>query len=758
MTDYGHDLLFGTFASPSAQHAEQVVALAQEAEAAGLDAVTYQDHPYNAGFLDIYTLMGFVAARTERIKLSANVTNLPLRPPVVLAKMAASLDLLSGGRFEMGFGAGAFGEAVKSMGGPDLSAGERVSAASEAIDILRGVWKGDGAMFRHRGKHYDIAGVRAGPAPAHDIGIWLGAYKPRILTLTGAKADGWLPTWEYIQEPGVAEANRLIDEGAVAAGRDPRQIRRLLNIMKVSLEGRGDGLLHGPTVQWIDQLTALVLEHGFSAFFIGGDDPRLIRTLGEEVAPAVREAVAKARSPTAAPVADARPASLLAVRVPSIDYAAIPENLAASAVEPGDKAYDQHRHSYVWSGRPGLVLRPGSAQEVAEAVLYARSQDVPLAVRSGGHGVSGRSTNDGGIVIDLGKLDTITILDRARNRVRIGPGARWGKVAEILGQHGVAMSSGDYGDVGVGGLATAGGLGFLSRKFGLTIDHVVAAEVVLADGRVLRTDAQTEPDLFWAIRGAGGNFGIVTAFEFEAYELGNVIRAVQVFDARDTADLLINWGRLVEAAPREVTGFLYAFPGQRGPMAQAVSVYAGDDVDAAAEALSALGNAGPLRDQHAHIMPYAGLVPLHGGQHSGGSSVIGRSGLADHITPEIGALLEQGLKSGAFNLLQFRAVGGAVNDIAPEAMAYAHRTQNFSINAAAGAGEEAGLDAVWSQLRPHLKGMYLNFETDTHPDRLLEAFPHSTLMRLRLLKRRYDPDNVFNANFNIVPMVDARVA
>jgi FAD/FMN-containing dehydrogenase len=757
MTDYGHDLLFGTFASPSAQQAEAVVALAQEAEAAGLDVVTYQDHPYNAGFLDIYTLMAFVAGRTERIRVSANVTNLPLRPPAVLAKMAASIDILSGGRFEMGLGGGAFGDAVKSMGGPDLTAGARVEAASEAIDIMRGIWKGDGKVFKHRGAHYDIPGVRAGPAPAHEIGIWLGAYKPRILRLTGAKADGWLPTYEYIQEPTIAEANRLIDAGALEAGRDPRAIRRLLNIMKVSLDGSGDGLLHGPAEQWTDQLTQLVLEHGFSGFFIGGDDPRLIRALGEDIAPAVREAVARARG--ASPAATgARASAALAQRVPTIDYDAIPASLAADAVEPGHATYARHRHTYVWSGSPGLVLRPGTTEEVAEAVRYARTQAVPIAVRSGGHGVSGRATNDGGVVIDLGKLDAVTVLDRSKNRVRIGAGARWGKVAEVLGEHGLAMSSGDYGDVGVGGLATAGGLGFLSRKFGLTIDHVVGAEVVLADGSIVRTDAQNEPDLFWAIRGAGGNFGIVTAFDFEAYELGNVICAVQTFDASDTADFLVNWGRLVEAAPREVTSFLYAFPGQRGPMAQATSVFAGEDVDAAAEALSALGAAGPLRDQRAHIAPYAALVPLHGGRHAGDGSIVGRSGLVDHITPEIGSILEEGLKTGAFNLLQFRAVGGAVNDVAPEAMAYAHRTQNFSINAAATAGEEETLDAVWSRLRPHLKGMYLNFETDTHPDRLLEAFPHPTLMRLRLLKRRYDPDNVFNANFNIMPLADAKVA
>ncbi|ODT66906.1 MAG: hypothetical protein ABS75_25330 [Pelagibacterium sp. SCN 63-23] len=314
MTDYGHDLLFGTFATPSARAAADVVALAQHAEQAGLDAVTFQDHPYNPGFLDTYSLLSFVAAKTSRIRLAANVTNLPLRPPVVLAKMAASIDILSGGRFELGFGAGGIAEAIKSMGGADLSPGERVAAAEEAIDIIRGIWRGDGEMVKHRGTHYQIPGVRSGPRPVHDINIWLGAYKPRILRLTGAKADGWLPSLGYLKLGDIAEANRTIDEGAHNAGRDPREIRRLINISSLSVSDENRGFLQGPAGQVIEQLLELVLEHGFTGFFINGDDPDLVERVGKEIAPAVREAVAgtRVRSGTAAaPVAStSRPISL----------------------------------------------------------------------------------------------------------------------------------------------------------------------------------------------------------------------------------------------------------------------------------------------------------------------------------------------------------------------------------------------------------------------------------------------------------------
>lgn len=748
MPDYRHELLFGTFANPSAKNADRVVALAQVAEAAGLDVVTFQDHPYNPGFLDTYALMAWVAAKTSRILVSANVTNLPLRPPVVLAKAAASIDLLSGGRFELGLGAGGFGDAVRSMGGPEQSTGDRIEALAEALEIIRGVWKGDGAMAKFRGKHYDVPGVRAGPRPAHDINIWLGSYKPRMLALTGAKADGWLPTHEYLQSPTMIEAQALIDTAAVEAGRGPAAVRRLLNIMNVALSPANSGFLNGPASQWVEQLSEYVLEHGFSAFFIGGDDPELIRTFGEEIAPAVREQVSKARAGSAL---TGSAQALLGANTEAT------KGVIDRGVRPGHLRYEGLRHSYIWSGKPALVLEPRSVQEVSQAVLHATKQNLPLSVRSGGHGISGRSTNTGGIVIDLRHLNGIEVIDAAPGLIRLGPGARWGAVAEKLAPYGLAMSSGDYGDVGVGGLATAGGVGFFARKHGLTIDHITAAEVVLADGRIVRTDAHTEPDLFWAIRGAGANFGIVTSFELEAYKVGNVIQAIQVYDAAQTARVIENWGRLVEASPREITSFISIFPGREGaPVAQATTVFAGDDVEAASAALLPLADAGPLINQRAHIAPYPALVPVHGGTHRGGGPTVVRSGLAHHLTPVIGRQLETIVKSGDVTVVQIRSVGGAVNDIPAEAMAYAHRSQNFSINISGAPDRDKAANTGWQKLLPLLDGMYLSFDTDTHPDRLREAFPPQTLARLRVLKATYDPRNLFNANFNI-PLADTEL-
>src|SRR5690606_2194468 len=196
-----------------------------------------------------------------------------------------------------------------------------------------------------------------------------------------------------------------------------------------------------------------------------------------------------------------------------------------------------------------------------EALACARQHpQLPRGVRSGGHGISGRSTNHGGIVIDLGKLNKIEVLDEAKRLVRIEPGARWMDVAAALQPHGWGLSSGDYGGEGVGGRATAGGLGWLSRQHGLSIDRLPAVEMVLADGSQVRADAEHSADVFWAVRGAGGNFGIVTAFEFEVYEVGNVGWAQLVLDASDTAGFLVKWGAAVEASPRDVTSFLILSP------------------------------------------------------------------------------------------------------------------------------------------------------------------------------------------------------
>jgi len=299
MTDYGHDLLFGSFITPAAARPDDVLALARLSEAAGLDLVTFQDHPYQPAFLDTWTLMSFVAAQTSTIRLSGNVLNLPLRQPVVLARAAASLDLLSGGRLELGLGAGGFWDAIEASGGRRLAPGQAVDALDEAIRIIREIWDAERrGGVRVDGRYHRAVGAKRGPAPAHDIGIWVGAYRPRMLRLVGRLADGWLPSLPYLEggPAALAGLNAQIDEAATAAGREPRAVRRLLNITgRFAASGSG-GLLDGPPRRWAEDLARLALEHGASGFIMMGDDPDAVQRFGHEVAPAVRELVSAARS------------------------------------------------------------------------------------------------------------------------------------------------------------------------------------------------------------------------------------------------------------------------------------------------------------------------------------------------------------------------------------------------------------------------------------------------------------------------------
>jgi alkanesulfonate monooxygenase SsuD/methylene tetrahydromethanopterin reductase-like flavin-dependent oxidoreductase (luciferase family) len=282
MADYGHELEFGTFITPQAQRRHDVVALAQVTERSGLDVVTFQDHPYQPAFLDTWTLLTWVAAQMKSVRLAPNVLNVPLRPPAVVARAAASLDLLSGGRFELGLGAGAFWEGIEAMGGPRRTPGEAVDALSEAIDVIRALWDVSApGSARVDGEYYRVHGAKRGPEPAHEISIWLGAYKPRMLRLTGTKGDGWVPSLSYLQEGDLQRGNRIIDEAAAEAGRDPREIRRLLNIPL--------------DVATVDRLLPFAREDGVGTFILWSDDARTIEQYGEEVAPALREAVARER-------------------------------------------------------------------------------------------------------------------------------------------------------------------------------------------------------------------------------------------------------------------------------------------------------------------------------------------------------------------------------------------------------------------------------------------------------------------------------
>lgn len=274
--DYGRPVRFGVFVTPLATPA--VLETAVLAERLRFDLVGVQDHPYQRRFFDTWTLLVAIAMRTERITVFPDVANVPLRPPAMLAKASASLDILSGGRLELGLGAGGFWDGVKAYGGSVRTPGESVDALEEAIQVIRLLWSGQHGI-RFDGKHYTLAGAQSGPVPAHPIGIWLGAYKPRMLSLVGRLADGWVPSLGYVEPPGLTEGNKRIDDAAAAAGRDPRAIRRVLNAGE----------------QPAELFVELVLERGMDTFLVT-EEPDVMHRFAAEVVPRVREEVEAERS------------------------------------------------------------------------------------------------------------------------------------------------------------------------------------------------------------------------------------------------------------------------------------------------------------------------------------------------------------------------------------------------------------------------------------------------------------------------------
>ena len=296
MYDLHQPLAFGGNVDPTAADPTWPLQLARVIDAAGLEFIGIQDHPYNATFLDTWTLIATLTQATQQVRFFPNVANLPLRPPAMLAKAAASLDVLSGGRIELGLGAGAIWEGITAMGGPARSPGAAVEALEEAIQIIQAFWS-DTRTVRFEGKHYQVRGARPGPRPAHSMGIWLGAYGPRMLALTGRRADGWVPSLGYAPPERLPEMQQRIDTAAREAGRRPQDIRRVYNVMGQITEGPAQRLLVGPVSHWIEELARFAVEFGMDTFMFWPAEDRLhqIERFAAEVVPGVRAAVARAR-------------------------------------------------------------------------------------------------------------------------------------------------------------------------------------------------------------------------------------------------------------------------------------------------------------------------------------------------------------------------------------------------------------------------------------------------------------------------------
>ena len=351
-------------------------------------------------------------------------------------------------------------------------------------------------------------------------------------------------------------------------------------------------------------------------------------------------------------------------------------DLTAEVLRPGDEGYDDAAGVFFATGQPALVIRPRDPAEVASALRHAQSSGLTVSVRSGGHSALGHGTNTDGMVIDLVHLDQVEVLDTDGRLVRVGGGARWGHVADTLRSHGLGLSSGDTRDVGVGGLTLGGGIGWMVRKHGLAIDNLVGARVVTADGRLLRASAVEHPDLFWALRGGGGNFGVVVDFDFVAQPVSSVHYGSVAYQVDDVGELVGRWRHAMRVAPDQLSSTLALLPpmGEGPRQAMVLLCYAGDpgtsvaEADAAIEPLLELG---AVREASITERPYAEVLEdaqhLPPGLRLRIRNTLVRS-LGDEVVEAVAAL-----HASTSAMIALRSLGGAVARVPVDATAFAHR-------------------------------------------------------------------------------------
>ena len=422
---------------------------------------------------------------------------------------------------------------------------------------------------------------------------------------------------------------------------------------------------------------------------------------------------------------------------------------------PDAEGFAEVASSYGAGGAPAVVLRPGSASDVAAALRHAADQGLPVAVRSGGH--SAFATLEDGVLIDLQGIHDVEIL--GSNRVRIGSGAIWGDVARALQPHGLALSSGDTTSVGVGGLTLGGGIGWMVRQHGLALDSLVEAEVVLASGEIVTANSASEPELFWAVRGGGGNFGVVTRFTFQAHPLGAVIAGAITLDPDALPGSLRGWRDVMRDAPRDLNTTFLAMPafGPEMPASTMLAYcFASSDRAAATAALAPLLQIPGVLGHTMEEKPYADVLEdPHPPE--GEIAIIGNNTFADDFTDELIDLLARAHSGFGAAVLMIRYLRGALNEVPVDATAFAHRKAEVLIISIAFlppdavAEAEPAIGAAWATLAPHTVGLYGNFTERATPEVVGAMYPPGTAARLREAKRRYDPRNLFAHNQNIAP-------
>jgi FAD/FMN-containing dehydrogenase len=444
--------------------------------------------------------------------------------------------------------------------------------------------------------------------------------------------------------------------------------------------------------------------------------------------------------------------------------------LSGRVIGPEDDGYHQARAVFFggFDQRPAVIIRPTDATEVAQVVALARETGLELAVRSGGHSSAGHGTTQGGILLDLSAMKALDI-DPARRTAWAQTGLTAGEYTTAAAAHGLATGFGDTASVGLGGITLGGGIGYLVRKHGLTVDSLLAAELVTADGRLVRTDPDHHPELFWAIRGGGGNFGVATRLKFRLHPLGGIVGGMLLLPA--TAQVIADFMAAAEAAPEELSTIANVMPAppmpfvppdQRGRLViMAMLCWAGE-AGAGQRALAPFRTiAEPIADM-VQPMPYSGMFPPEDGDRH--PNMVGRTMFVDRVDAGVAETILGHLQASdaAMRAAELRVLGGAMARVPVEATAFAHRHRRIMVNLVAitDSPEDRAMRQAWADgfaaaLQQGDDGAYVNFLGDEGPARVRAAYPGPTWDRLVAVKRHWDPDNLFRRNHNISPQAEA---
>ncbi len=467
-----------------------------------------------------------------------------------------------------------------------------------------------------------------------------------------------------------------------------------------------------------------------------------------------------------------------APRLPSakpLGEAAIREfssNVRGQLIRPQDAAYDEARTVFYggFDRHPALIVRAKDATDVSQVVSLARESGLELAVRSGGHSIAGHGVSDGGIVLDLSEMKNLEIDLRGRT-AWAQTGLTAGEYTAAAGAHGLATGFGDTGSVGIGGITLGGGVGYLVRKHGLTIDDVLAAEVVTADGELLRVDAESHPDLFWAIRGGGGNFGVATRIQYRLHEVDKIVGGMLVLPA--TPEVIASFVAEAEAAPEELSTIANVMVAPPMPflpaevhgqlIIMAILVYAGEEVESGERAIAPIrALAEPIADM-VGPMRYPEIYPPEEDDYHPIGSV--RTMFLETIDRPVAKTIVDHLRASTAQMAvaQIRVLGGAMARVSAEATAFAHRSSRIMVNVAAlyERPDQVAVHEPWvtgfaAALRQEDSGAYVGFLGEEDEARVREAYPGSTFERLAAIKGRYDPTNLFRLNQNIPPATERR--